>query len=226
MPFPRVKGHNYNMANHVPLVVSGAKSVVESGRRIADFVNFVDLAPTLLDLYHVDGNRAGMAAISGSSFADLLRGKSARERPFVITGRERNDAYARPGTTAGLGYPVRAIRQGDFLYIHNFAPDRWPCGNPELGLKDTDAGPTKKLIDESGQKDKFWQFCFGKRPAEELFDLSKDPDCVTNLAAEPAHRERAAAMKEKLFAQLKRQDDPRILGKGDVFDNYPTFRKK
>jgi len=33
-------------------------------------------------------------------------------------------------------------------------------------------------------------------------------------------------MKEKLFAQLKLQNDPRILGKGDVFDNYPTFRKK
>jgi hypothetical protein len=33
-------------------------------------------------------------------------------------------------------------------------------------------------------------------------------------------------VKDKLFAQLKLQDDPRILGKGDVFDNDPTFRKK
>jgi arylsulfatase A-like enzyme len=226
MPFPRVKGHNYDMANRVPLVVSGPKGVVAGGRRVADFVNFVDLAPTLLELFGVDGGKAGMSPISGASFADLLGGKATRERPFVLTGRERNDAYARPGTAPGLGYPVRAIREGTYLYVHNFAPDRWPCGNPELGLKDTDAGPTKKLIEGSGEKDKFWQLCFGKRPAEELFDLATDPDCVANLAAEAAHRSRAAAMKGKLFAQLKLQADPRALGTGDVFDNYPTTAVK
>lgn len=32
-------------------------------------------------------------------------------------------------------------------------------------------------------------------------------------------------MKGRLFEQLKLQEDPRILGKGDVFDNYPTFRR-
>ena len=226
MPFPRVKGHNYDMANRVPLVISGPKALVAGGRRVADFVSFIDLAPTLLELFGVDGRKAGMAAISGTSYTDLLRGKAERERSFVITGRERNDAHARPGSEAGLGYPVRAIREGDFLYIHNFAPDRWPCGDPELGLKDTDAGPTKKLIEDRGREDRFWQLCFGKRPAEELFDLAKDPDCVANLAADPAHRDRAAAMKEKLFAQLRLQNDPRVLGKGDVFDNYPTARKR
>jgi arylsulfatase A-like enzyme len=226
MPFPRVKGHNYDMANRVPLVVSGPKGIVAGGRRVADLVSFIDLAPTLLELCGVDGRKAGMAPISGTSYTDLLRGKAERARPFVITGRERNDAHARPGTEAGLGYPVRAIREGAFLYVHNFAPDRWPCGDPDLGLKDTDAGPTKKLIADRGEKDKYWQFCFGKRPAEELFDLSKDPDCVANLAADPVHRDRAAKMKDQLFAQLKRQDDPRVLGKGDAFDNYPTFRKK
>jgi N-sulfoglucosamine sulfohydrolase len=226
LPFPRVKGHNYDMANRIPLVVRGPKGLVAGGRRVADFVSLIDLAPTLLELYGVHGEKGGMAPISGSSFVDLLRGKAARERPFVITGRERNDAFARPGSEAGLGYPVRAIREGDFLYIHNFAPDRWPCGNPELGLKDTDPGPTKKLIEDRGEKDKLWQLCFGKRPAEELFDLAKDPDCVTNLAAEAAHRDRAGVLKDKLFAQLRFQDDPRVLGKGDVFDNYPTFRKK
>ena len=55
MPFPRVKGHNYDMANRVPLVVSGPKGVVTPGRRVADFVSLIDLAPTMLDLYRVDG---------------------------------------------------------------------------------------------------------------------------------------------------------------------------
>ena len=29
-------------------------------------------------------------------------------------------------------------------------------------------------------------------------------------------------MREKLFSRLRQQGDPRMEGKGDVFDNYPT----
>jgi hypothetical protein len=177
-----------------------------------------------LGLFGVDGEASGMAPITGAGFSDLLRGPPERERRHVILGRERNDVLARPGTAAGLGYPVRGIREGSLLYLHNFAPDRWPCGNPDLGLKDTDPSPTKALIEKSGPSDHYWELCFGKRPAEELFDLSTDPDCVTNLAADPALEARKTALRDRLFAELKRQNDPRILGQGDVFDNYPTAK--
>jgi arylsulfatase A-like enzyme len=208
------------------LVLAWPKGIAKPGRRVAAFVSVIDVAPTLLPLFGVDGAKAGMAPMAGASFADLLRDGPDRERPFVITGRERNDVRARPGSDAGLGYPVRAIREGSFLYIHNFAPDRWPCGNPELGLKDTDGGPTKSLIERRGEEDPFWQLCFGKRPTEELFDLARDPDCVTNLAGAAAHRSRVAAMRAVLFAQLNLQQDPRVLGQGKVFDNYPTSKAK
>jgi arylsulfatase A-like enzyme len=145
-----------------------------------------EIAPTFLELLGVDGVRAGMSPITGRSFTDLLRENAGRERGFVIMGRERNDVRARPGTEAGLGYPVRAIREGSLFYIHNYAADRWPCGNVELGLLDTDNGPTKKRIADPGEKDCYWQLCFGKRPAQELFDLATDSDCVKNLAEDPA----------------------------------------
>jgi arylsulfatase A-like enzyme len=118
------------------------------------------------------------------------------------------------------------IHVGQLYYIHNFAPDRWPCGNPELDLLDTDKGPTKKLIEDLGQGNRCWELSFGKRPAEELFDLATDPDCLKNLAADPAWKAKAAALREQLFAELKRQNDPRILGQGDVFDRYPTAKGK
>jgi N-sulfoglucosamine sulfohydrolase len=224
MPFPRVKGHTNDPAHHIPLVACWPEGIKKPGSRVADFVSFIDLAPTFLELYAVDGVKAGMASITGRSFTDLLRGEPAIERPLVIVGRERNDVRCRPGTPAGLGYPARAIREGSLFYVHNFAPDRWPCGNPELGLKDTDASPTKKLIEDSGPEDRFWQFAFGKRPAEELYDLSSDPDCVKNLATDPAFTEKSTALREKLMAELKKQNDPRVLGQGDVFDNYPSPR--
>jgi arylsulfatase A-like enzyme len=224
MPFPRVKGHNYHASNHVPLVAAWPKGIVDGGRRVADFISFIDLAPTILGVFGVSEEKSGLSKITGRSFLDLLTNKPAHDRSFVILGRERNDVYARPGSEAGLGYPVRGIREGNLLYLHNFKPDRWPCGNVELGLLDTDGGPTKSWLETAGDSDRFWQFCFGKRPADELFDLAADPDCVKNLAQEAAYRETLAKLHDKLIAELKQQNDPRVLGQGDVFDNYPTTK--
>ncbi|PAW69998.1 MAG: hypothetical protein B9S38_08685 [Verrucomicrobiia bacterium Tous-C4TDCM] len=226
MPFPRSKGHNYDISNREPLVACWPAGIAKPGRHVTEFVSFIDLAPTFLELLGVDGAKAGMSPITGHSFANLLRGEADPSRNSVILGRERNNAKARPGTTSGLGYPVRAIRQGDFFYIHNFAPDRWPCGDLKLGLKDTDGSPTKSLIDELGEGDRFWQMSFGKRPQVELFDLAKDPDCIHNLAEDEAYKTKAAALREKLFDELKKQSDPRVLGNGDVFDNYDSAGNK
>lgn len=224
MPFPRVKGHNYDASNHVPFIVRWPKMIKNPGRRMNDFLSFISLAPTFLKLHGISGAQAGMAPFTGVDFLDLLVGERQHDRSFVILGRERNDVRARPGTEAGLGYPVRGIRQGNLLYLHNFAPDRWPCGNVELGLLDTDNGPTKQLVEALGERDRYWQFNFGKRPAEELFDLSSDPDCVKNLMADASYRDKATALRELLFAQLKQQNDPRMAGQGAVYDNYPTAK--
>lgn len=220
MPFPRSKGHTYDVSDHMPFVACWPAGIRDPGCHVAEFVSFIDLAPTFLDLFGVARENSGLAPITGRSFARLLRGEPDPARSTVILGRERNDARARPGTESGLGYPSRAIRDGQLLYIHNFKPDRWPCGDPDLGLKDVDDGPTKKLLAARGPGDPHWELCFGKRPAEELYDLAADPDCLANLAGRPDFASKATVLREKLFAALKEQADPRILGAGDVFDNY------
>ena len=52
----------------------------------------------------------------------------------------------RSGTTSAApatpGYPVRAIRTPDYLYISNFTPDAWPAGNPQTGYRNVDDGAT------------------------------------------------------------------------------------
>jgi N-sulfoglucosamine sulfohydrolase len=219
MPFPRVKGHTIDEAHHIPLIASWPAGLATPGR-VADLVSFIDLAPTLLELFEVDGIAQGMSPITGRSFTDLLRGKATTKRDFLIIGRERNDVLARPGTPSGLGYPTRGLREGNFLFVHNYEPDRWPCGNEEIGFTDTDNSPTKSLLMALGASSAHWQFAFGKRPADELYDLVNDPDCVQNLAADPAHAARVTAMQAKLTAELTRQADPRVLGQGAVFDQY------
>ncbi len=224
MPFPRVKGHTYDDAHHIPLVASWPNRIAQPGRRVADFLSFIDLAPTFLDLFGVNGPAQGMAPLTGRSFCDLLSGQPTVARPFVILGRERNDVLARPGSPAGLGYPTRAIRSGNFFFVQNFTPDRWPCGNPELGAKDTDASPSKTFVTALGEFSPFWQHAFGRRPSEQLFDLTSDPDCVQNLAADPVHQSALNTLRATLRAELQRQKDPRILGQGEIFDQYLSPR--
>ena len=222
-PFPRMKGHPFEEACHLPLTMMWPKGIAAPGRKAEALVSFIDLAPTFLALAGVDGAKAGMQPITGSSLTDILFDRNAGgDRSTLLMGRERNDARCRPGTESGLGYPVRAVREGDLLYLHNFDASRWPCGNPELGLKDTDDGPTKAAVENSGESSRYWQLCFGKRPEAELYDLKADADCVHNLVADPAYRKRAEEMRDKLFSRLRQQGDPRMEGKGAVFDNYPS----
>jgi arylsulfatase A-like enzyme len=224
MPFPRVKGHTFDDAHRVPAVMHWPKGIRNPGRRVDALVSFIDFAPTFLELAGIDPAHCEME-LTGHSITDLLEDEPQRERPFLLIGRERNDVYARPGSPAGLGYPARGIRSGDFLYIRNFAPERWPCGDPELSLKDTDSSPTKALIEKLGPGNPYWEHAFGKRPPEMLFNVLADPDCVDNLATDEALAGTRERLRNTMMAELEKQGDPRSLGKGDVFDAYPTVKK-
>ena len=65
---------------------------------------------------------------------------------------------------------------------------------------------------------------FGKRPEEELFDVLNDPDCVQNLATKPEYSEIKSQLWHQLNTELTSQQDPRVLGNGDIFDFYPNCR--
>ena len=119
---------------------------------------------------------------------------------------------------------MRGLVTDRHVYLRNFTPDRWPSGNPETGYLDTDGGATKSLIlreHRVHRDDPFWQVCFGLRPGEELYDLTTDPGCLRNLAAEPAHSRTREQLARRLDRRLRREGDPRVSGMGDVFDRYP-----
>jgi arylsulfatase A-like enzyme len=226
MPFPRGKGYAYPASNRVPLAIRWPGGVKNPGRVIDDFVSFIDLAPTILDVAGIAEKESGMAGITGRSWREIWESEKAGQvvaaRDFTLLGKERTDV----GRPHDWGYPIRGLLTADYLYLKNYEPTRWPAGNPETGYLDTDASPTKTLILERGRKDRadqYWQLNFGMRPGEELYYLTNDPDGVRNLATEPAEKERATAMEERMTALLRAQGDPRMSGHGHVFDEYkPT----
>jgi arylsulfatase A-like enzyme len=225
MPFPRVKGYAYHDSNHVPLAVHWPKGISAAGRVIDDFVDFTDLAATILDVANVSPGDSGMQPITGKTwrpiFASQQGGRVVPERGHVLIGKERTDV----GRPHDWGYPIRGIVTAEYLYLHNYEPTRWPAGNPETGYLDTDGSPTKTLILEQGRRnraDRFWQLNFGMRPADELYDLRSDADCVHNLAANALHAKVVQSLRERVENELKSQQDPRMFGQGKRFDQYPT----
>ncbi len=237
---PGVPGGKCNLYDHgvaVALVVRGPG--IKAGRVVDDFVNLMDLAPTFLEL----GGVKPPAVMTGRSFVNVLHAEQSGQidptRTWVVTGRERHVAAAREGN---LPYPHRALRTPDFLYIRNFAPDRWPMGSPKfvsqsdlpsfaalekntfVAFADMDASPTKAWLVRQ-YTEPAWQwhydYAFAKRPAEELYDLKNDPDETRNLAAEPAFAQTKRELSERLLKILTDAHDPRVLGDGHTFDRPP-----
>ncbi|WP_158965420.1 sulfatase [Paraglaciecola sp. L3A3] len=221
MPFPRYKGHPHEFATRVPFVVAWPGKIVNPGREENHFASFIDLAPTFLDIANIDINKTKMLPFEGKSLTDIFAAKITG-RNTVLTGRERND-MARPN---GWSYPVRSLHKGEFVYMHNFKPERWPVGTWEAGLKDTDGSPTKSDLMFNQKGSKAYALSFGKRPQEELYNIVKDPECINNLAEDPQYAAVKQSMQQDLFSQLKQQQDPRVLGNGDIFDQYHPYRQK
>ncbi|PHS06948.1 MAG: heparan N-sulfatase [Blastopirellula sp.] len=215
MPFPRFKGHPYEHSTHLPLTIMWNGKIKQPGRQSDAFVSFIDFAPTFLQIAGVSQKKSGLQSIQGASLFDVFAGKP-NNRNRLLTGRERNDI----GRPHEQGYPVRSLHQGNFVYMHNFEPTRWPCGNPETGYRDTDGSPTKTFTLTQGAGSFEYEKCYGIRPREELYNLETDPECVSNLANLAMYAFMKEAMKSELFAELKKQGDPRMLGNGSVFDKY------
>ena len=60
----------------------------------------------------------------------------------------------------------------------------------------------------------------GKRPPEELYNIALDPGCMENLADDPQQAAHKTELAEQMTRELEAQNDPRIQGNGEVFDQY------
>jgi arylsulfatase A-like enzyme len=223
MPFPRIKGQTYELSAHMPLAVMWPEGIRNPGRVVEDFVSFADFAPTFIELAGLEWEQTGMHPAVGRSLTDIFYsigyGQVNPERDHVLLGKERHDV----GRPNDWGYPVRGIIKGDMLYLKNFKPDRWPAGHPVTGYLNTDGSPTKTYVLDHRTTQgmyHFWEWNFGKRPAEELYNIANDPECLHNLADDPSYQLVKQQLKYQLYDKLKQQNDPRVLGRGFLFDSY------
>ena len=244
MAFPRAKANLYEYGFHVPLAIRWGNRV--PGNYIAqDLVGFVDLAPTIVEAAQIP--TSSHPPMVGNSLFGILTQQETYDRKglhqAVYAGRERHSS----SRYHSLGYPQRALRTSEYLYIHNFRPERWPAGAPQKygdtnyptkkdllerklgpedgGYHDIDACPSLDFLLSTARvgQTSYLQLAVGQRPAEELFNIVEDPACLNDLSQRPEFSKIKDSLRSALFTHLETTQDPRVLDGGDIWETYPRY---
>ena len=190
---PRSKRWLGNSGLHVPLVVYFpekwrhlAPKEYASGGVSDRLVSFVDLAPTLLSLTGTQPPEW----MPGEPFAGPFQ---KRTRTLLFGERGRMDE------SVDL---VRSATDGRYVYLRNFMPHlstgqylayQFETPTTRVWRELFDAGKT------TPEESQFWQ---APKAPEELYDLSTDPDEVTNLANSTEHAAVLEHMRKSLRTHL------------------------
>jgi len=231
MPMPRAKANGYDYGIHVPLSIRWGKSSAK-GKVVDEPVGFVDLSATIVDAAGLDVPEQFV----GTSLLGLLDG-DVGELEYdraVFSGRERHSS----SRYQNLSYPQRMMRRSDFLIIWNARPELDPAGQPRSIVDGVLSAPHSAYfdIDDSmikreliAKRDDFYigpffHLAVDKRPEWQLFNVADDPECLIDLANDPDHAAIYTEYKEQLTATLTATGDPRVLGYGHVWEDYPRTR--
>ena len=196
---PRSKGYIYENGLNVPMVVYVPEkwkhlAPVEMGTRTDAFVQFTDLAPTVLNL-------------AGVAIPNQIDG-----RPFL--GKSVNKARLAQRDVA-FGYAdrfdekydlVRSLRKGKYKYIRNYQPFTIDGLFNFYRYKMLAYKEWQQLYEEGKLNEAQEQFFKAKSP-EALYDIEKDPHEVNNLATEPSHQSTLLELRSTLQNQVKSMPD-------------------
>jgi arylsulfatase A-like enzyme len=195
---PRGKRYLENTGVKVPFIVRVPEkfqnlSPFKPGGRVAEPISFVDISATLLSLAGIEKP----AQMQGRPFLGTKRVEPAADEMEFLYADRFDELY-------GLR---RGLTDGKWKYIRNFNPDfpTAPYSFYQFGQ------PGWVAFEKAWQDGKLtgihkalWE---APGTSEQLYDLSADPWETNNLAADPAHAEKLAALREKLKATMKEVKD-------------------
>ena len=189
----------YDAGLHVPFIVRWPGKV--KATTVTDaMISFVDVLPTF-----IAAGGEPPQDIDGRSFLPVLLGQKNKHRDVVF------GAHTNRGIISGRAYPIRSARTHTHKYIRNFNPDGiFQCVSTHgHDYKEIDNGMWGSWK-EKAKTDAFTTRrvrTFQHRPAEELYDLTKDPYELNDLADNPEHQKLLASLREQLDTWMKQQGD-------------------
>jgi len=210
---PRSKRFPYDSGTHVPLIIYFPEKFrhlapAAPGSRIDWPVNFVDFAPTVLNLAGVPIPQY----MQGRPFA----GPGAAPRDYSFSFRDRMDERYDM---------IRTVRDRRYRYLRNYMP-HLPWGQyVSYMFQQQSVKVWHRLYKEgklSGPQKTFWE----EKPAEELYDLQTDPDEVNNLAGSAQHQEILQRMRAALRRHLVEVRDNGFIPEGSDLEGYDASRNE
>ena len=194
--WPFGKWNLYDAGVRTPMIFRWPGKI-PAGVRTDAMVSWIDVMPTLIEFA---GGRVP-ANIDGTSFANVLLGKSDKHRDVIYT------------THSGDGimnvYPIRALRTRRFKYIRNLRPDCYHSNHSDIHRRDG-AGAYWDSWDEAAKSDPKAAAIVAKyyrRPPVEFYDLAKDPTEQNNLVGKPEYEMQIKKMSAMLDEWMKEQGD-------------------
>jgi N-sulfoglucosamine sulfohydrolase len=166
---------------------------VASGVRTDAMVSWVDILPTLVEV----GGGSAPQDIDGRSFLGVLRGQRQTHRDRIFTTHTSDPPMN--------DYPMRSVRTSDWKYIRNLSPEGAFTTHIDRGKPVDGAGYFASWKEKAKAHATAAAVVqrYHHRPAEELYDLRADGMELNNLAADPQHVRRLAAMRAELDVWMK-----------------------
>lgn len=167
----RGKQFLYDEGTHIPFIVWAPNRF--EPQVIDDLINHIDMSATSLQLAGIE--------IPDYMEANPLLGENYKSRDYIISARDRCDETVDH---------IRSVRKGNFKYIKNYLPLR-PYLQPSQYKDQKPWMPVLRELDEQRKLNDIQKLITAKtRPDEELYDLSKDPFEINNLAEDKTYSER------------------------------------
>jgi len=181
--FPRMKCNLTDDGWGVSLIMRGPK--LPSAAVSDALVSHVDVFPTICDYIGTQPP----AWLQGKSFLPLLLGNAQEFREELFAEVNYHASYE----------PKRAARTVRYKYIRRFGDRKTPV---------------LPNCDDSSSKDLWLKAGWGSQilDRESLYDLLFDPTEHRNLIDDPAHREIASAMRNRLHRWMVETNDPLLRG--------------
>lgn len=200
---PGSKGYTGETGLRVPLVVYVPKNwrdklPVGINSRADGLVSFMDLGPTLLHL-------AGVEVPEGMDGTPFLGEDIPLEKI-----NSRDEVYGYGDRYDELYAFNRTVRKGNFKYSRNFTPYHPKSLFAFYRYKQLAFRQWKEMF-EAGELNALQSRFFEPQGAEELYDLSKDPNETENLALRPEYRDRLEKMRALLFGHMIDSNDLGLL---------------
>ncbi len=189
--FPGAKGTLFDPGIEISLLARGPKGF-NGGRTIDALVSNIDIAPTVLSLC----GAPVPCGMTGTSLLPLAQGKVERVHDRIFIENNYHSAYD----------PMRGVRTDEFKYIHSFEKrPLWLAAN-------TDGNVASDNLTKEWFRVHRPEVFQTPRPAEMLFDLTKDPWERKNVADDPKYAKTLAELRKQVNEWMRETSDPLLKG--------------